>query len=298
MISITNQLEFRHLRYFLVLAEELHYRRASEQLYISQSALSQQIKQLEEILDIKLFNRTNKKVELSEAGRIFQQEARQVLKRLESSVQQLNLFKKGNTGQILIGFVASAMESILPKILKRFNEIYPNIEFQLDELSNKEQLKAIEQGELDIAFIRSNQISEEMAIQRVYMENFVLVLPKNHPMSKAKFQHIGQLKDDAFILFPNDKSQLYYQQILSLCADRGFSPKIAHRSIHAPTIFKLVANNMGISILPTSLADHNNPLLKYIEIDNVPQHTELFVAWRKDNENTALPYFLEMLDRK
>lgn len=295
MISITNQIELRHLNYFKLLAEELHYRKAAEKLFISQSALSQQIKQLEQYLGHALFDRNNKRVVLNEAGKLFYKDAVQVIQKMQIAVNNVQLLQKGNTGQLGISFVASAMQSILPVLLKQFNSDCPNIEFHLEELTNKEQLLALEKGDIDLGFMRSNQVGQDMMIKSVYKETFTLVLPTDHPMSAQDFKHIGELKDEYFILFPNDQSQLYYQQIINLCADQGFIPKLSHRSIHAPTIFKLVENGMGLSIIPTSLATSGNPGVKFIELKNIPQQTELYAVWKKINDNPALPYLLEML---
>ena len=296
MISMTNQIELRHLHYFKVLAEELHYRKAAEKLYISQSALSQQIKQLENLLELSLFDRINKRVVLNDAGQLFYKDAIQVIHKMQTALNNLKLLKKGNTGQIGISFVASAMQSILPGLLKKFNSDCPNIKFYLEELTNKEQLAALQKGDIDLGFMRSNQVGQNMMIKSVFKENFTLVLPKAHPMTAAKFNHVGELKDEHFILFPNDQSQLYYQQIINLCADQGFTPNITHRSIHAPTIFKLVENGMGLSIIPKSLATTENPNIKFIELKDIPQQTELYAVWNKLNDNSALPYFLEMLN--
>ncbi|MBB6502714.1 LysR family transcriptional regulator [Pedobacter cryoconitis] len=293
---MTNQIELRHLHYFKVLAEELHYRKAAEKLYISQSALSQQIKQLENLLELSLFDRINKRVVLNDAGKLFYKDAIQVIHKMQTALNNLKLLKRGNTGQIGISFVASAMQSILPGLLKKFNSDCPNIKFYLEELTNKEQLAALQKGDIDLGFMRSNQVGQNMMIKSVFKENFTLVLPKAHPMTAAKFNHVGELKDEHFILFPNDQSQLYYQQIINLCADQGFTPNITHRSIHAPTIFKLVENGMGLSIIPKSLATTENPNIKFIELKNIPQQTELYAVWNKLNDNSALPYFLEMLN--
>lgn len=297
MISIANQLELRQLNYFKVLAQELHYRKASEQLFISQSALSQQIKQLEEILKVPLFERTNKKVFLTDAGALFYRDVLQVMNKVESAVNNLKLYKEGNTGQIRIGFVASAMESVLADLLSQFNHDCPNIKFQLDELTNADQLSALQNEQLDMGFMRSNHLPEGFTGQKVGIETFSLVLPAKHPINEKNFRHVGQLMHEYFILFPNEQSQLYYQQIINLCADRGFTPKVAHRSIHAPTIFRLVENGMGLSIIPTSLAVSENPKIKFIELKNISQRTALYAVWKQDNSNPALPYLLEMLPK-
>lgn len=295
MISISNQLELRQLNYFKVLAEELHYRKASELLFISQSALSQQIKHLEDILKVKLFERTNRKVILNEAGSLFYKDIVQVLNKVEMAAANIKLFTAGNTGQIGIGFVASAMASVLPALLKQFHNDCPNIRFRLDELNNAEQLVALKHETLDLGFMRSNHVPEGFISRKVFTETFSLVLPSSHPITQAEFENIGQFREENFILFPNDQSQLYYQQIVSLCADQGFAPKVAHRSIHAPTIFRLVENGMGLSIIPSSLASTENLNIRFIELRDIPQQTALYAVWKKLNSNPALPYLLEML---
>lgn len=295
MISKTNQLELRPLRYFLVLAETLHYRKAADILYISQSALSQQIKQLEAILGVTLFDRTNRKVALSRPGQLLVKEAQLILKQLEDSMERWQLTHDGVIGQLKIGFVGSAMQMYLPSILKQFGKKYTKINFYLEELTNTEQIRALEHEELDIGFMRSNIVSPDLRIKSVYKENFSLVLPEDHFITKDNFKHMGQLSEESFILFPNENSPMYFQQIQNLCADQGFSPRISHKSIHGPTIFKLVENGMGISIVPNSLRDEHNYKIKFLELDKVPHRTELFAAWKKNNTNPALHYFLELI---
>lgn len=295
MISIANQLELRQLHYFSTLAKELHYRKAAELLFISQSALSQQIKQLENVLGLLLFDRSNKKVVLTEAGLLFYRDVQQIMGKVDHALTNLKHYKDGHTGQISIGFVASAMASILPDLLKAFHTDCPKIKFQLDELNNADQLKALELEQLDIGFMRSNHLPSGFRSHQVKTETFSVVLPSKHPISASNFVDVGALRDEHFILLPNEKSPLYYQQILDLCADQGFMPKVAHRSIHAPTIFRLVENGMGLSIIPSSLAVSENPNIKFIELAQIPQRTKLYAVWKADNSNPALPFFLEML---
>jgi len=295
MISKPNQLEFRQLRYFLVLAETLHFGKAAEKLFLSQSALSQQIKQLESFMGTRLIDRTNRKVALNRAGRLFLREAQIIVRQLEKSSERWQSEYMGIRGEIKIGFVGSAMQQYLPPILKQFVTNHPTIKLQLEELRNKEQLEALEHAVIDIGFMRSNQISPEMNIKSVFQENFTLVLPKQHALTAGNFKNIGQLSEESFILFPNEKSPMYYQQILNMCAASGFSPKISHRSIHGPTIFKLVENGMGISIVPNSLRDERNAAIRFIELNNIPYQTELFAAWRKGNDNPSLYDFLKIV---
>ncbi len=292
---MTNQLEIRHFQYFLALAETLHYRKAAERLFISQSALSQQIARLETILGQTLFIRTNRKVNLSRAGELFQKEAALIINQLQHSMERWQLGIKGGEGILRIGFVGSAMQVYLPPIIKKFSAAYPLIKFYLHDLSNKDQLAALEKRQLDIGFMRAKNLPRTMESISVFKENFSLVLPANHPITRDNFRDMSQLAEESYILFPNERSQMYYQQIINLCGDYGFSPQLSHQSIHGPTIFKLVESGLGISIVPNSLRDEYNYNIRFIELTNIPQQTELFAVWNKVSGNTALPYFLEVL---
>jgi len=290
-----NQLEIRHFEYFLVLAETLHYRKAAEKLFISQSALSQQIQRLELIVGQELFIRTNRKVSLSKFGVLFKREAALIIQQLNKSMERWKLAVEGVEGIIRIGFVGSAMQKYLPPILKKFSLECPKIKFYLEDLSNQDQLLALEKKQLDIGFMRANDVPNSMNIKRVHKEHFSLVLPKDHPINADNFENVGQLAGEPFILFPNTRSQMYYQQIIKLCGENGFSPNISHQSIHGPTIFKLVESGLGVSIVPNSLKDEHNYQVQFIDLVHVPYQTELFAVWNKDHQNAALPFFLNLV---
>jgi len=293
MISKINQLEIRHIRYFLVLAETLHFRKAAAKLFISQSALSQQINLLETILGVKLFDRTNRKVVLNTSGSLFLEESRFIINQLDNAMNRWQEALNGANGQLKIGFVGSSMKHYLPPIIKQFTNDYPKVGLALEELTNSDQLKALEEGRIDIGFVRSNQISSEMNLKSVYKENFSLVLPENHPINDANFTNLGQCANEPFILYPNESSPMYFQQILNLCSEHNFSPIISHRAIHGTTIFKLVENGMGLSIIPDSLRDEHNYKIRFIALKNTTIKTELFVVWKKGFKNPVLKTFLK-----
>lgn len=295
---MTNQIEIRHLEYFIALADSLHYRLAAESLFISQSALSQQIQRLEIFLGEKLFDRHNRKVVLTQSGEFFRDEALIVINQLNNSMERWQYRVKGGEGILKIGFVASAMQTFLPNVIKKFSDECPNIKFYLEEQSNKTQLEELEKRQLDICFIRSKNYMKNTETLSVFKENLTLVLPENHPISERNFINIAQLKEESFILFPNNQSQLYYQQILNLCNEHEFTPQIKHRSIHGPTIFKLVESGLGVSIIPNSLRDMHNYKVKFIELKKIEQKTELFAVWNKDNDNIALTHFLKSLKER
>ncbi|GAA0194370.1 LysR substrate-binding domain-containing protein [Fulvivirga kasyanovii] len=295
MISIANQLEIRHFEYFLVLSETLHYGKAAERLFITQSALSQQIQRMETILGQELFVRTNRKVNLSHAGELLKEEAGTILTQMKKSMEQWRFRVEGGEGIVRIGFVGSAMQAYLPKLLKEFTAGYPKIRFHLTELSNRDQLQALDKKELDIGFVRSNNFTASMQSQLIFKETLTLVLPENHAINETNFVDMGQLADESYILFPNESSQMFFGQIIALCREYGFTPRISHQSIHGPTIFKLVESGLGISIVPTSLVDKFNYKVKYIELKEIKHQTELFAVWNRYNDNMAFSYFLKLM---
>ena len=134
-----------------------------------------------------------------------------------------------------------------------------------------------------------------MHIRSVFKEHFLLVLPDDHPITEANFQDMGQLAQESFILFPNETSQMYYQKIIELCARSGFRPQISHRAIHGPTIFKLVESGLGISIVSSSLRDEQNYRIRFIDLKEEPERTELFAVWNREHDNVALDYFLDVM---
>ncbi len=292
---MTNQIEFRHLEYFLALSQTLHYGKAAERMFISQSALSQQIQRLEHLLGQPLFDRTNRRVELNQAGQLFKQVAQQVTNQMHGSLEAWRLALEEIEGMIRIGFVGSAMQEFLPPLIKDFSEKFPKTKFSLDEMNNQLQLQALEAEQLDIGFVRSNEVPPGLSCKAVYTENLCVVLPENHRISHATFKDISQFSKENFILFPNQQSQMYYQQIIKLCQHYGFSPSISHRSIHGPTIFKLVESGMGISIVPKSLMDKKNYRIRFIELVDVPFDTSLFAIWNPENTKNGLKHFLELL---
>ena len=295
MISIANQLELRHVHYFLMLSKTLHFGLAAEKLHISQSALSQQIQRLELILKQPLFKRNNRKVALTRAGELFKIEAEIIYNQMQTSINRWNLALDGTTGVLNIGFVGSAMQAYLPERIKALQERYPNIKMVLQEASNRVQLDMLQRNELDFGFMRSNQVLPTMNCKKVHTENFCLVLPKSHHLGLTTFKDLGQVANEDFILFPNQQSQMYYQQIIGLCAAHGFTPKISHQSIHWPTIFILVEYVMCISIVPKSLTHAMNYKVKCIELKNEPFQTELYAVWNSEITNAVVPHLLELL---
>ncbi len=290
------QLELRHFTYFLAVAEELHFRKAADRLCITQPGLSRQIKQMEEIIGASLFIRNKRNVSLTQAGLYLQKELAYIFNHIDFTIKQTHLIDKGNKGEIRIGFLGSAMQTVIPDLLVKSNKRFEGIQFSLEEMSNKLQVKAIEQDQLDLGFVRLSSVPAGMKMKTVHVDSFSLVLPKDHQLKKSTFKGIDQVSEENFVLFSSDYSSLYFDKIISICEDKGFRPKVSHKSVHAQTIYKLVESGLGVAIVPTSLQYGFDLGVKFLEIPKIPQKAILSVIWKEDNRNPALQQIKNLLE--
>ncbi|UKM66335.1 LysR family transcriptional regulator [Flavobacteriaceae bacterium GSB9] len=292
------QLELRHIKYFLAVADELHFRKAAEKLFISQPGLSRQIKDMENFLGITLFNRHNRQVLLTPAGEYLKTELTKNLNSLNTILNHAKLLEDGKDGKLNFGYVGSAMQHIIPYLLLKFTQNHPNIMFSLKEMDNNRQIESLLNQNIDIGFIRLERVPRGLDIKPVLKEPFCLVLPKNHPIDASNFKSMIQLKNEHFILFDSEYSASYYDKVMEIFDDSGFSPLIYHNTIHAGSIYKLVENNFGTSIVPKSLIDENNPKIKFIELNRIRQRTVLSVVWNTNNRNPILNQALRLIHNK
>ncbi len=290
---MSNQIELRHIHYFLAVAEDLHFRKAAERLYISQPGLSRQIKQMEEDLGITLFERHNRKVLLTKPGQYLREELTRNLKDLEHVLRHAKLLNDGVGGDLKLGYVGSAMQEIIPNLLLKFQEKNPNIVFGLKEMDNQKQIDSLLSYDIDMGFVRLERVPRGLEIVPVLKETFCLVLPKNHAINKDNFKNISQLKEEAFILFDPAYSASYFEKVMQIFDDSGFAPIVSHNTVHASSIYKLVENNFGISIVPKSLQLNYESGVQFIELNKIAQRTTLSAVWNKDNRNPVLNKILE-----
>ncbi len=296
LITMSNQMELNHIRSFVVLAKELHYRRAADRLFISQPGLSKRIRQLESALESQLFKRHTRSVELTFSGQYLLSEAQSILDQVEGIKSQIRLIEKGSQGEVRIGFVGSAMQGVIPDLVMKSNTLHPDIHFTLEEMSIVNQLEDIRNNHLDIGFVRQDKVPTGLSIRPVYEESFALVLPKDHPVDQESFEGLSQFKDESFILFSSDySSTYYYNQIMSIFDNAGFDPIISNRSINANIIFKLVGNGFGIAIVPKSLAQDYNLPIKLIELSDIPQRAVLSVVWKKKQYSNLVKNVLDII---
>jgi DNA-binding transcriptional LysR family regulator len=288
-------MELRHLYYFKAVAEELNFRKAADRLFISQPGLSRQIRQLEEELSVTLFDRDQRNVSLTAAGSYLKVEVDFLLNHLETIKGQLNQIQAGKIGELRIGFLGSASNQIIPRLMSKLNAYQPLVNVNLEELSNSLQVEMLQKDKLDLGFVRLNSVPDELEMRTITRDTFSVVVPKNHPVRQSDFVSMNQFKEESFVLFSSDYSNFYYDQIIGICRDAGFSPKIQHKSVHALTIFKLVESGLGVAIVPTSIQEGYEINVRFMEIPHISQFTELLVIWKTENRNPVLKQVLDLI---
>jgi LysR family transcriptional regulator, benzoate and cis,cis-muconate-responsive activator of ben and cat genes len=289
-------MEFRQLEYFLGVASELHFSKASEKLFIAQPALSRQIQQLEQNLGVILFERDKRNVKLTPAGEYLNQEALRLLSQLKNIRHRTQLIHLGEEGDIRIGHPGSAIYSVIPPLLSNLKLLYPNIKANLSEILDNYVLIALKKYEIDVGFIRELHPDKYLNSKVLYKETFALVLPENHPINEDNFKSLAQVKHENFILPPHNSSSTYHDMLFRICEREGFLPNIVHESNYGATILRLVEHNLGVSLMPISYKFSSAMRVKFIELKKIPEQTQLSIVWRKDDNNPVLQNFIKMTD--
>jgi len=290
-------MELRHLHYFIAVAEELHFSRAAERLHISQPPLSQQIRDLEDELGVKLFERTKRQVQLTEAGKVFLDRSYRVLAQLEQAIAATQQIGRGEVGRLTISFVSSAMYTILPEILRVFREQFPAVELQLHELTTAQQIQALHDKQVDVGIVRSAISEPGLSVECFLPESLVLALPETHPLSTQTQVSLSTLVDESFILFPAKMGPVFYEQIIHSCQQVGFRPKVAQEAVQMETIISLVAAGLGIAIVPTSLQNFHRSGVIYRPLKEEIPNTGLYLTWRQHDSSPVVRAFLGLARR-
>jgi DNA-binding transcriptional LysR family regulator len=287
-------MELRHLQYFIAVAEELHFSRAAQRLHISQPPLSQQIRGLEDELGVKLFERTKRQVHLTEAGKVFLERSTRVLAQLEQAIEVTQQIGRGEVGRLAIGFVGSATYTVLPDILSVFREQFPAVELRLDELTTVEQIQALYHKQVDVGIVRSAIIEPGLSVECILQESLVLALPETHPFSVQTKVSLSTLASESFILFPAKMGPIFYEQIITICQQAGFRPKVTQEAVQMQTIIGLVAAGLGIAIVPASLQNFHRSGVIYRPLQEQIPKTGLYLAWRQHDYSPVIREFLRL----
>jgi DNA-binding transcriptional LysR family regulator len=284
-------MELRHLRYFVAVAEELHFRRAADRLHMSQPPLSQQIRALEDELGVQLLERTQRRVTLTAAGAAFYERAREILEAVEDASRLVKRVNRGEVGRLAVGFVGSAMYSLVPEVLGAFSARYGDVDLHLRELTTAAQLRQLESGQIDVGFIRPASERPGLAFETVEREPVVVALPESHPLARADVLDVEQLAGERLVLLGREGAP-GVRDSLSGATDlvRGDVQEVREMQ----TVIALVRAGVGISLVPGSVRALTREGVVYRELAADGPTVELAMAWRAEDRSPVLAAFKEV----
>jgi DNA-binding transcriptional LysR family regulator len=288
-------MELRHLRYFVAVAEELHFGRAAARLGMAQPPLSQQIRQLEGELEVELFARGGRRVDLTEAGRVYLGEAREILQRVARAGVAARRASRGETGALAVGVIASAMHGLMPQVIRRFRARNPDVALSVGVMSSGVQVEAIRAGQLQLGFARPPFGDETLVAEVVHEEPVVAVLPSGHALAGRRPLPLAALAREPFVMFPRDRRPNWYDFVLGLCRDAGFQPEVAQEAPEIATAMALVAAGIGVSLVPASVKELRHRGVDYRDL-SAPAPRARLVALRPAGEpQPVVLRFLEVV---
>jgi DNA-binding transcriptional LysR family regulator len=290
-------MELRHLRYFVAVAEERNFTRAAERLHMAQPPLSRSIQQLEETLEVQLFQRDSRPLKLTETGKFFYAHAVQLLAQtaeLESMTRRVGNIERS----LSVGFVGSTLYGMLPKIIRRFRDENATVELSLHEMSTMDQIRALKDGQIDIGFGRIRH--EDANIRRVILreEKMIVALPEGHPLSLLKpILALSDLVNETLIIFPKSPRPSYADQVLSAFQDRGLKPRRIYEVRELQIALGLVAAGEGISVVPGSVYGLKRDDVSYKELDDPTLVSPIIMSMRVLDESRDIREMLELIYR-
>jgi DNA-binding transcriptional LysR family regulator len=288
-------MELRHLRYFVAIGEEQHYGRATARLRVAQPALSRQIQDFEGEVGFKLFERLLRGVKLSEAGKLFLEDARRILQEVSEAAVRAGRVASGRSGTLRVGFTENASwRGVVPESFRRFRELQPDAELQLRPSASLEQLEAIRSGRLNAGFVNfmpeSDPELDQLLVARQHVE---LAAPKGHPFTKLKKLSLRDLVDAPFVWFPRWPSPAFYDRIMHECYRGGLkSPHIVQEGVNEATILSLVSTGLGVGWFLGTARWRCPETVVVLPVIDLNMPLTLALAWRRDNASPLLANFI------
>ncbi|WP_037914597.1 LysR family transcriptional regulator [Actinacidiphila yeochonensis] len=285
------RVELRHLRYFLAVAEELHFGRAAQRLHIAQPALSQQIRQLERIVGVELLRRTSRSVRLTDAGAAFRPRAAELLGRLAADLDEAGRVGRGEAGRLDIAFITSATV-ILGQRLRAFSLRRPDVQVQLHDGFTVEVLTALRRGTADVGIVRDPEEHDEIDLSPLATERFVAVVPAEHAAAGRDRVDVSELAADPLILFPRVAGAHAFDVNTQPLRDAGIDVEVAQECSNWHTIVMLVAAGLGVTIAPYSITTLLPPGARRLELDGSAGPSRIFMATRRGDDRPLVRAFV------
>jgi DNA-binding transcriptional LysR family regulator len=287
-------IEIRHLRYFIAVAEELHFGRAAKRLHIAQPPLSQQIRRLEEMLGHALFLRTSRDVRLTAAGEELLERVRHTLAKVDADVAAAQRIGRGEAGALTVGFIGSGMLTALPKMLGRYRRQYPQVDLQLREFHTAGLVNALLNGTVDAGFLRDAGPVDDLHVEVMVAEPFVVVLPRKHFLAAQKTVAVKSLRNEPFVLFSRSYGGVAWKKTIAVCEEQGFLPRVVQEAPQWLTIMSLVGAGLGVSIAPACVEKLDVPNTVCRRLRPKTADTYLELAYRAGEARPIARAFCEL----
>jgi DNA-binding transcriptional LysR family regulator len=290
------EMELRHLRYFLAVAEELNFTRAARRLHIAQPPLTQQIKALEAELGVTLIDRSAYRICLTQAGRAFAAEVTRILGDVRNAALIAKRAARSSVGQVRVGFTESAsFNPLVTSTFRSFRSAYPDIEVSLEERQSTELAVALREGRIDAAFVRPPlKTAEGLTLHLLQEEDMVAAVPSGHTLAKRKSIALRELEREAFILYPRSVRPGLADAVVAACEKAGFTPRVEQYAPQLSATINLVAASLGISVVPQSMQGLQPGALAYIPLRGRPVRAQLSLAHRTQETDPAVLKFIEL----
>lgn len=287
-------MDLRRLRYFMAVAEELHFGRAAQRMHVVQSAVSHQVKLLEAELGFSLLERSRHNVRLTVPGEIFLPEARDLLRRADEAMRRARASADGTVGRLAIGFVDNVLWSILPPILRDFRQRWPQVELTLHPLDRSAQIEALRTSVIDIGIMPSPSPGHALRSVALAVAPLVAAIPEGHPLAVRSTLTIVEFANEPFVLFPRRMNSRLLEIIVACCASAGFTPRVVQEAEQLHTLLALVSAGLGVTLVPQWVARVQQLGVIYIPIDDLLAPYELIAAWNSSTDNPAVANFREV----
>lgn len=284
----------RALRYFVAVAEELHFGRAAQRLHMSQPPLSMQIRQLEENLGLRLFNRTQRTVSLTYAGEVFLTQVREGLARLDEAVDSARAAARGQAGLLRVGYTAASAYAIIPALIHAYKQNYPQVEVALHERVTSVQLQELAESRLDVGLVRPRVDSPDLASELLLRERLVVAVPASHPLAARTSVGLADLHGEPYIGFSPQTARYFHDMIEGLFTEAGVQPVLVQRATQTHAVVALVSAGLGLAVVPDASArvQMDRVVFRVLQAERLPQ-PEMLLCWRRGNTSPLLGHFLD-----